>query len=255
MEEGEIGYARRRFSWCGAQRDTYMEFTEQSHDRLRAGGCYGMILPDAWLTGTKYEVFRRALLKAAVPSSVVNLPYNTFQEAYVDCAILTTHRNSAGGSNEDPKVTIVRFPNDAMVPENTQQWPRSTLPLSTWRESPGCEFVLLTEAEANIVRRFTTAKYTVSEILEIDRGLEAYGQNTPADVRKQRGHHSSRALGKNWWPQLSGELRRYWLVEESVEYVNVGAELAECPPLGFFEGTRVLIRRLISRQYKTNGCA
>ncbi len=250
LDEGEIGYARQRFSWCGGQRDTYMEFTEQSHDELHAGGRYGMILPDAWLTGTKYEVFRRALLKSALPSSVVDLPYNTFPEAYVDCAILTTRRMSASDANDNPKIAIVRFANDATVPANVQRWPTSALSLSTWKESPGCEFVLLTEAEASIVRRFTTPKHKVSEILEVDRGLEAYGQNTPAEVRKRRGHHSSRALGKNWWPQLSGELRRYWLVEESVEYVNVGAELAECPPLSFFEGTRVLIRRLISRQYR-----
>ena len=65
LDEEEIGYARQRSSWCGGQRDTYMEFTEQSHDKLRAGGSYGMILPDAWLTGTKYEVFRRALLKSS----------------------------------------------------------------------------------------------------------------------------------------------------------------------------------------------
>ena len=66
----------------------------------------------------------------------------------------------------------------ATVPAN-QHWPKSTLSLSTWNESPGVEFVLSTEAEASIVRRFTTPKYTVSEILEIDRGLKGDGQNTP----------------------------------------------------------------------------
>jgi type I restriction-modification system DNA methylase subunit len=250
LEEADLRFLRHQFCWCEGQRDTYMEMTEQAHKLLRTGGRDGMVLPDAWLTGTKYTPFRRAVLATASPTSVVDLPYNTFPEAYVDCAILTTVREESDAPRPSRSVNVVRFANDAKVPQDIRCWPQSSVALSDWRDAPACVFALLDEMEATVIARFTRAKYHFSDIVEIDRGLEAYGQKTPSEIRRTRGYHSDQPLGEGWCPQLSGELRRYQLVPEFSSYVNVKGDLAECPPEGFFEGDRVLIRRMVSRQYR-----
>jgi len=106
LDGQELHYVRTRFDWAGSQRDTYIEITQQAHRALRHAGCYDMILPDAWLTGKKYATFRRELLSTATPTSVVDLPYDTFEEAYVDCAVLTTMKRSTESVRLSHKVEV-----------------------------------------------------------------------------------------------------------------------------------------------------
>ena len=65
-----------------------------------------MILPDAMAYRHQVRGVPPCVAQIALPSSVVDLPYNTFQEAYVDCAVLTTHRMSARNADDDPKIAI-----------------------------------------------------------------------------------------------------------------------------------------------------
>jgi hypothetical protein len=50
--------------------------------------------------------------------------------------------------------------------------------------------------------------------------------------------------------QFKGELRRYSLIEGEELWVKWGPHLAEHPDLTYFERPRVLLRRLISRQFR-----
>jgi hypothetical protein len=106
------------------------------------------------------------------------------------------------------------------------------------------------------VREKTVA---LGEIVQIDRGLEAYSKfrQSPEDIAK-RIYHSPHKLDDSYINQFRGELRRYSLVQGEELWVRWGPHLAEYPDLAFFEKPRLLLRRLISRQFRlmaayTNG--
>jgi len=74
-------------------------------------------------------------------------------------------------------------------------------------------------------------------------------------VRKARGYHSPKSPAeKGWVRQFTGDLRRYELDHGEALYVKLGPHLAECPELEFFIRDRILLRRLISRQFRLMAC-
>lgn len=68
--------------------DTYSVFIERALDLVNKGGRLGYIVPTSWQTAVDFNKFRSYIIKDYFVENVVNLPFDTFKDAYVDCGIV-----------------------------------------------------------------------------------------------------------------------------------------------------------------------
>jgi len=67
--------------------DTSMLFIEKAITLLKDGGYLGVIVPLTWQTGENYIRFREVIVSKCSIKCVINLPFDVFQDAYVDTGI------------------------------------------------------------------------------------------------------------------------------------------------------------------------
>lgn len=67
--------------------DTSMLFIEKAITLLKDGGYLGVIVPLTWQTGENYIRFREVIFSKCSIKCVINLPFDVFQDAYVDTGI------------------------------------------------------------------------------------------------------------------------------------------------------------------------
>lgn len=243
-------FTKIHFSTAVSVTDSYLVCTERGLMLLRQAGRLGFIIPDAWLSGIKYREFRLFVGLKNHIHSVVDLPYDVFDEAYVDCLLLVA--SNEADSNSAALITV--FGAKDSVPEDWRAWKTKAFPYKDWVAHIENQLDLRSTG-SDIFGRMETISIPLSQIADIDRGLEAYGQKTPPSVRKARGYHSQTPCSqKDWIRQFTGELRRYELNFTDPLYVRLGSHLAECPAPEFFTEDRILLRRLISRQFRLMAC-
>jgi len=67
--------------------DSSILFIENSINLLKKGGLISFIVPQTWQTGNNYVKFRKYVLSNCAVERLVNLPFNVFEEAYIDTGI------------------------------------------------------------------------------------------------------------------------------------------------------------------------
>jgi hypothetical protein len=77
--------------------ELYAQFIVQSGDLLKTDGKLSFITPTSWETGPAYDSIRSFLLNDGSLDILVNLPYDVFEDAYVDTAVFVWHKNSQVG--------------------------------------------------------------------------------------------------------------------------------------------------------------
>ena len=68
--------------------DTYTIFMERALELLRSDGRLGYIVPVSWQTAPDFQAFRSHVVREKFVENVVDLPFDTFKDAYVDCGIV-----------------------------------------------------------------------------------------------------------------------------------------------------------------------
>jgi hypothetical protein len=93
LKAGDLNNEIKRFlslTFKGAkgQFDLFYLFVENGLMIANNQGMVGDIIPSAWLTGSQFATSRRLLFETAALRAVVNLPYSTFEDAYVDACVI-----------------------------------------------------------------------------------------------------------------------------------------------------------------------
>ena len=81
--------AARRIMKYTSSFDTYTIFMERALDLLRKDGRLSYIVPVSWQTQPDFLEFRTRVITEKSLENIVNLPFDTFKDAYVDCGIVT----------------------------------------------------------------------------------------------------------------------------------------------------------------------
>lgn len=253
LKDTEKKYILENYPVAARNLDTYVAMIERDTGLLRHGGLLGYITPDAWLTGVSYVPLRSFLLASGTFVDFVNLPYDIFPDAYVDTVTMVFVKQVTSGKPNFGQVGILNFDKREHISEITSHLSRRTyLDYSVWGKDPYLAFrVSLSPSDYSLEAKVTQNAVALGRIAKIDRGLEAYSKfrNSKEDIQ-QRIYHAGKKLDGSYIKQFSGELRRYVLVDEKSLWVKWGKHLAEYPDLEFFENPRVLLRRLISRQFR-----
>ena len=241
-------------SGIAGNNDTFAAFIEMNLGILRFQGILGLIVPNAWLTGVSYKPLREVVYSESLPRSLVNLPYDVFEAAYIDSAIVTTRKGSleSGFLYQGPlrALTYSKREGVSEIDLEDERW--VSIDPQRWASDPELRFdIYRNDQEVQLWQRIEEKSVQLQLIAETARGLEAYSRLTQAkEIVEQQAYHSRTALGPDWFPQFRGFLGRYVLEWESPVYVKLGSHLAECPDIRFFKSRRILLRRLISRQFR-----
>jgi hypothetical protein len=243
-EVGEDGasYLRARFVCARREVDTYALFIERGIHLTKAGGMLAMIVPTGWYSGARYPDLRRHVGTWSDPCVFVNLPYDIFADAWVDTTIFATRRRPRAASwprSEPCQVELKTFGKRDRI-GSIGEFARglSRADFAAWFATGDDTYLTYADQQAtDLLRRIEQASVCFSEYADIQRGV------TPFRLSDRPTHSTSR-------PAFAGTVRRYSLDKGERRYVRFDETLMEPKPERYFRGSRLLIRELISRQFR-----
>ena len=241
-DEASTGYLRATYSSAGREADTYALFMEQAVKLARSKGFVSMIVPTGWYSGSRFPLLRRFIACQTDPTVFINLPYDIFADAWVDTTIFVATkrttptewpRNSAHTSflRTFPKrhaiSSVAEFGNDLQ-----------TTDFAEWFANGDDTYLTYADSRATaLIRGIEKRCAPFSDYADIQRGV------TPFHLTETPTHKTS-------LPAFNGTVRRYSLEEGEPRFVRFDNTLAEPKPARYFQGPRLLIRELISRQFQ-----
>ncbi len=219
-------------SLYSATDDIYTIFIEHGLKIISENSNVSFINPITWLTGSKYKNTRNLFTKKYSLVKAINLPYDIFADAYVDTGIYCFQRKA----NE--KSEVFEFnPKDKLKIEDLLNIEFKTLNRKVWTSKPDLK-INLNESDNSIFWKLDSVSTKLSDFAETVRGILADKSNYNADS------------GQDFKKVFTGNLNRY-ILDESFSFIKYGDNLKEKPKsYSFFIGERILIRRIISRQFR-----
>jgi len=227
MSEGERSYYQQSFPQLERKFDSSSVFVLSALDRLNSSGRLSFISSVTWQTGENYGRFRKHLIEHAGIVELVNLPFDVFDQAYVDTGIYVISRQPSANYR------VFCFPKKARQPSlaslNWSSVRRSSISGPEWK-------LILNPTSQAILRRLVSGaecaplgQFTIST-----QGLSG-----------SRFHVISRHDASGMPFLKKGQVYRYQcLVEETCV-----VDMSDKPSLRrFYErGEKILIRRVVNR--------
>jgi len=237
----QIDYYRERYDTASASCDSFALFMEKSTVLLRAGGLFGMIVQSAWVSAPTMSALREVFLSALRPVAFASMPYDVFG-AYVDTIIAIGERLGAAETVRDlaeAPVQLVVFPPRFKIRSvDDFATHAKSADASGWLTGDRNEFlVTLSDKERLIIDKIRSAQAVFSDVADIQRGV------TPFRTVPEKPD-------TNGFRAFKGTVRRYKLVRSEPVYIRYDRSLAEYKPPRYFRGPRLLLRELISRQFR-----
>jgi hypothetical protein len=228
---GDEEFLRQHYTVCRDTADAYVAFMGRCGQLSAAQARIGQIVPQTWQTGITFSSLRIEFLRDFSVEFIINLPFDVFPDAYVDTGIAVFQKKLPVPTHE---AKTFSFPKHAKA--NLQNLAYKTMPQATWQRRRG--IITLDPERLSLLEKFSNPRKMVplGKITKSARGILARAEDI-ADQPKN----------KAWKPFFTGKLDRYE-IEVVTQYVHYSDHLPECPDsFDFFEGERILVRRLINR--------
>ncbi len=218
-----------------ATSDIYTIFIEMGLKINLKNGVMGFIVPVSWLTGDNFNSTRRLFINKGLIDIAINLPYNVFEEAYVDTGIYI-FRNS---KKDEYSTNVFEFSPKSRIDFGfNQSLVFSKLGSKVWQSENKIK-IILNSGVSEINKKVRKNGIPISDISISGRGILA----DTSDILKKSYDGETKLL-------FDGKLNRY-IMEKPQSYVIYGENLKERPKDdSIFTGERILIRRIISRQFR-----
>lgn len=239
--EQDSSYLQRQFEATTRDLDSYCLFIEQSSELTRSNGLYSMIVPTGWYSGPKFSRLRRFVAQNSNPMAFVNLPYDVF-EAWVDTTVFVTQKRQKPTSwprEEACEVHLRTFPKRHRI-SSAAEFERDLkyADFLKWFELGGDEYLTYADTYTTLLLiKISRAGRPLGECADVQRGV------TPFKLADKPTHATSRRA-------FAGTVRRYDFDPGPSRHVRFDHTLAEPKPLRYFVGPRLLLRELISRQFR-----
>lgn len=216
-------------------RDVYACFMEQSFTLASKGGKIGFIVPSAWLGGPDYQPLRQEVLKWRI-EAVLDLPFDVFADAYVDTAVALFHREPCV---EDHLVKTYCYPKRLKLEAiQIAEGDYGRVRQSDWARTSGQKFMLNTPALSLMGRLERGIPTRVGSFVAIKRGV-LFDPELLTDAK---------TCPKSF-PYFEGDVYRYSLNAILNRWIVFDDKIQEGPAeFDWFEGPRILLRRLLNRQ-------
>ena len=233
----EAAYFQDHFSvWCGVK-DVYALFIETSIKALAKGGVTSFIVPSAWLGGPAYKVLRGFLLGYRI-NRIILLPFDVFADAYVDTAIFIACSSKPSKNNQVETFSFAKKEKISKITLAKNEYQK--IVQQSWAEDPDKKFILDFDALALVksVRANNTSSF--ADVFSIKRG-----------VLFDKELLTPEKCSPISYPYFEGDVYRYSLNYEAPQWIEFGNQMKERPKeFYWFEGNRLLLRRLVNRQQR-----
>lgn len=215
--------------------DIYSCFYEKAIQIIKERGLCAYITPVSWQTGEMYYDVRKCLKENTTITQAIKLPYDVFEDAYVDTGIYIFQKVKS----ENYVSLVYEYPvnykklNDL---ENTVQF--KELPNTYWINTTSLNFILNPNYYLLNSKLNENAK-VLNDVTKSIRGIlpnegSVSDSNNSGDSKKY----------------FVGDVYRYETNDE-FKWVTYGNNLKEKPnSYDWFIGDRLLIRRLINRRFR-----
>jgi hypothetical protein len=243
LTKEQAAYLSKAFTATPKDLDTYGLFMEQATNKTKPLGLVSMIVPTGWYSGPKFSMLRRFIATQTDPRAFVNLPYDIFRDAWVDTTIFVTRKRKAPSAwprTEKCEVAVRTFPKRHKIRTVAEFYENpSEADISQWFASAGDEFLTYADTQTtHLMRKLSTQGVKpLGECADVQRGV------TPFNLTDKKQWATSR-------PAFDGTVRRYTLERGPHRYIRFDESLAEPKPERYFKGPRLLLRELISRQFR-----
>lgn len=229
-------YLVRRFQTFAQTKDVYTCFIELGSNLLREGGMLSYIVPSSWLGGPAYEELRRFFLDMQI-EGIVSLPFDIF-DAYIDTLIFIARKQLP---EKNHRVRTYVYPKKmklSTIELTSDEY--GQVKQSLWLQSDNLKFVLDTETLELLNRLRKAELLTFGDVIEITRGV-LFDDDLLSKNRVDDNYHL----------YFEGNVYRYQTQEQLSRWVEYGAKMKEYPKdFHWFEGERLLLRRLVNRQQR-----
>ena len=228
--ENEKEFYSRNYSTSD---DIYTSFLELAQKVSNSNSHVSLIIPITWLTGSKYIKTRKLLLNEFSLIKAINLPYDIFIDAYVDTGLYFFKKASVENS------LVFEFHPKAKIKNGTlESIDFKKLNREIWKNKDDLK-ININEGGNNIFSKLDLIQDKLENYSITARGIlankEAYKNSQADDFDKK---------------VFIGNLNRY-TIEEKYCYIKYDDNLKEKPrSYDFFLGDRILVRRIISRQFR-----
>ncbi len=233
----ETAFLSEVFEVFGTISDPYVAFIERGHNLLKQKGCFGFIIPSAWLGGPAYNSIRKYLMRYCIESLIL-LPFDVFKDAYIDTVLLTTYKNPLTSGHN---VRVYEYPKrEKVFSIDIASLPYAELSQNEWHETEDCKFVL----NIGVLKIFAKLR---------SRGIDRLGDiaSMKRGVLFDKSLLTEKKSGDKSHPYFEGDVYRYVLNYRAPRWVEFGPKMREYPKdFSWFDGDRVLMRRLVNRQQR-----
>ena len=242
FSDADVKYLRGTYIAMGKAVDSYALFIELANRLAKYNGLSAYIVPTGWYSGTNFNSLRRYFAQNTDPLILVNLPYDVFADAWVDTTIYIARKREkiqAWPRKDDHNVTTTIFDKrDVLNSIEAFYENQASLRFSAWFDAGADEFILLKNPlAAGIIAKIRARSKPLSDYADVQRGV------TPFNLSDAPNHANSR-------PAFSGTIRRYSFNGGKPAFIRFDESLAEFKPAKYFEGERILLREIISRQFR-----
>lgn len=231
IKPNEVGkeYLSTHYS---ATEDIYTLFIELGLKLIKRNSIISYITPITWLTGAKYKSTRVLFANENSLFKAINLPYDIFTDAYVDTGIYFFQKNVI-----DQSLVYEFNPKDRIQIDDLLNLDFKALDRKVWTVKSDLK-INLNESDNGIFAKLDSIQSRLSDFSETARGILA-----------DKSSYKS-VLANGLKRVFVGNLNRY-TIEEKFNFIQYDDSLKEKPSsYSFFVGERILIRRIISRQFR-----
>jgi len=221
-------YFKKKFTRFERKFESSVLFIDESYRVLKPSGLLAFIAPVTWQTGENYAKFRKFAINDLGIKQIINLPFNVFEDAYVDTGIYTFKKEATSGYeiyNYDKKARIKSLENIAFTEIDTHLIlePKYKIILNPFVNS-----LLINNAK----RRFSQ----LGELTISTQGLSGSNFLPVTEVNKEKD-----------FPYLNkGNVYNYHLDIQETFFTSLEDKPSLKP---FYEARpKLLIRRIINRQ-------
>jgi hypothetical protein len=240
-DDFEARYLARRFRVSTGVKDVYAYFMERALALLRPAGLQSFIVPSAWLGGPDYVKLRELMLEQEI-ETIVLLPYDVFPDAYVDTAVFVASRRPASAKHYVRTYSYGKRERLSDISLADKAYGR--VAQSDWSGVEGKKFVLAPDSVRlhKVIAEHTTLRF--SDVIQMKRG-----------VLFDLAHLTQRKTSECSYRYFEGDVYRYQLNMVAEQWIKYDDKMRERPKEFFwFEGRRILLRRLVNRQERLMSC-
>ena len=249
IEEIDKKYYSQHFGTVQYQINTYGLFTEKGINLLKNNGFFGMIIPNYWLSTDFNNKLRHFIFTDNSVIEIINV-YRVFTNATVDTLLLILQKSTSRNFPKQCKILgvnrLLRTISERLLAVKNSQWSFSrTYTIESDKQDISISFSNDLQLKKGIpLADFFTFKF----------GMKPYekGKGFPLQTRnmmQKKVYDSKAKIDASYRPLLRAKnVKRYNLIWDN-NWIKYGNNLAAPRDPNIFTGPRLLIRRIVSKNY------